>query len=576
MSYARTISFVLFAVTAVALMSCSKGKEDIVVAEFQDQTITLAQFEEAYQAVDPVFLPKTAGFDGMKEFLNTMLNKEVMAFKADELGYDKDPVVVQGMEAFRAAGIQAGYLKLNIADNVVVTEEEVAFHYKNRGATMAMKQILVDTQEEAEEVYALLEDGADFETICMQWSKSPDASKGGQVMTMTYGQYVAEMQRGLFALPVGGVMKPLESPYGFFVMKVLRKDRAANQKPFEEIKDVIEQEVRVQNEMMAANKNSDRMREEANVVWFYDTMRIIFDALPPDRPLTNPPGRGEEIYPLLYFDEGDLTKPLVEYNDKQITVKDLSDFYDRASFFARPRREFRLGGVKGFLLERIMAELVQHEMEVSDIENHPVMRKVITAKREELMINRLYSDMVADQTVVSDNMLREYYSLNQEHFRVPERRRFGVIITGDLETIQKAHDELQDGRRFRTVALAYSIEIDGFFRNNETDLVARTIHPDIDPVGFALERVGDYSEPFETVRGWMVVQLKERAPGQILSFDESRQSVEASLRTVKSEERLNELLAKWKEEYEVVIHEDNLRKTTVQERSAIQRQRARN
>ncbi|HEU4364535.1 MAG TPA: hypothetical protein VFT13_03630, partial [Candidatus Krumholzibacteria bacterium] len=75
-------------IASIAVTGCSK-REELKLVEFRDRSITMGQFETAYAKVDAQFLPHATGFEGKKEFLTTMLNREVMAAKADELGYDK-------------------------------------------------------------------------------------------------------------------------------------------------------------------------------------------------------------------------------------------------------------------------------------------------------------------------------------------------------------------------------------------------------------------------------------------------------------------------------------------------------
>ena len=90
----------LVAIMSIALSGCSK-REDVKLAEIKDRTITIGDYESAYARVKEEFLPKAEGDEGKKEFLMTMVNRDLMAVKADELGYDKDPSIAQGMEAFR-------------------------------------------------------------------------------------------------------------------------------------------------------------------------------------------------------------------------------------------------------------------------------------------------------------------------------------------------------------------------------------------------------------------------------------------------------------------------------------------
>ena len=71
------------------------------------------------------------------------------------------------------------------------------------------------------------------------------------------------------------------------------------------------------------------------------------------------------------------------------------------------------------------------------------------------------------------------------------------------------------------------------------------------------------TEPFETGQGWVILRLVEVVDPQVLSIDDARGSVEAAFKQLKNDERLNELLEKWREEYGVIIHEDNLNKIEV-------------
>jgi len=86
-------------------------------------------------------------------------------------------------------------------------------------------------------------------------------------------------------------------------------------------------------------------------------------------------------------------------------------------------------------------------------------------------------------------------------------------------------------------------------------------------VGFRLPRVGAVSEPFQTSRGWMVLKLTEKEDARAFTFEEVRAQIDAALKDMKNEQRLNELLAEWKDELGVQIYEDRLRDTRIVERT---------
>lgn len=557
----------LAVMVSVAATGCSK-REELKVAEFKDQAITVAEFETAYEKVDPAYLPTATGFEGKKEFLTTMLNKYVMAYKADELGYDKDPTVAQSMEMFSRMALQVAYLKKQVADKITVSDEEVRKHYENQGTSMECKQILCDTPEQAQEAYQAIQDGLDFDTAVRQYSKNDDASTGGVVFTATYGQLTPEVQEAVFGVPIGGVTAPVMTSHGWILMKVLRRNEGRAKPPFDDVKEEYALQVKNLKEAVALNAFTGKLRDDYGVTWHYDNIGIVFNALPPDRDFDAAPPRSQEVYPLLLFDPADLDKPIVSWQGgKQITLKDFSDFYDQASFFNRPRRNTRYGGIRQFLVERIMNEVSSDVVRKSGIENDPEVARALKAKKEEIMVSLLYDDVINKQTVVSKEEIKNYYDGNIESFHNPEKRKFGVILTGDIETAQQAYRELRDGKSFRTVMLSYSVDSEAKVNNGETAELARGEQPELDPVGFSLRAVGDVSEPFQTSRGWMVLKLIERIDEKYFSLEEAEARIEGAIKQQKNDDRLKEMLAKWKEEVGVVIHEDNLAKTKIVERS---------
>jgi parvulin-like peptidyl-prolyl isomerase len=554
-------------VAAIALTGCS-GREKAKLAEFKGHVITVGDYEKAYAKVDVAYLPKASGEEGKREFLTTMLNKEVMAAKADELGYDKDPAVTQGMDTFSRMTLQVAYLKKEVADKITVTDEEVRRHYDNQGATVNVKQILTDTEEEARAAFDALEGGLDFESACRQFSKTDDGPSGGIVVSAQYGQLVPEVQNPMFSTEVGHYTEPILTAYGWVIIKIITRSEGKPARPFEEVKEQMTLEAKRYKEAIELNKFTDKLRDDYGVVWNYDNLAIAFNALPLDRPFEEAPPRNQEVYPILMFDPIDLEKPLVTYQNKPITIKDFSDMYDQASFFSRPRKQARLGGIRAFLTLTIMNELSAETVRKSGIDKEPEVAAVLEAKQEELMINLLYEDMINKQTVVTMEEQRTYYNDNLETFRVNEKRKFELILAGDVDAAQKARNALRAGTPIATVATAYSMDEESRANGGVTNFLSKGENPEIDAVGFGLQRVGDLSEPFQTSRGWMVLRLIEREDAKLFSFEEAQPRIEAVLKEKANEERLGEMLTKWKEEFGVVIHDQNFKKVRITERSA--------
>ena len=562
-------------IASIALTGCSK-RDDLKLAEIKDRVITVHDFEDAYARVKAEYLPKTKGDEAKKDFLNTMIDRDVMAVKADELGYDKDPSVAQGMEAFRRMTDQVAFLRKQVGD-IKVSDDDVKKYYEKLGTSVNFKRILCDREEQAQEAYQKLKSGEDFTSVLEQYSKAEDAKDGGTVTTAGFGLLLPEIEAPVFALPVGGYTEPIFTPQGWVIIQVIKIDKAGKKPgPLDENMDRIRTQIKNQRETIAINKFTEKLREKYGVTWNYDNMEIIYNALPPDRPIEQAGSRDQEVYPLLYFDAGDLDKPVVSYPGRTITIKDFSDLYDRASFYSRPRKQMRLGGIRGFLTTNIMNDISNDAVAKSNIEDDPDVKALLQDKKDELMTNLMYEDLVNKKTVVTFDRLQAYYNDNKAALRQPEQRNFGVVLCGDQDTALRAQEKMLAGQSIAAIASEYSTDGETLEKRGQTGLIIHGARPDLDEVGFNMKRVGEVSTPFQTDKGWMVIKLLELQPERQFTFDEARDRIQAALRQQDNDKTLKELLAKWRDEFKVVVYDNNIKKIKLPARPQDQLKQIRN
>ena len=92
--------------------------------------------------------------------------------------------------------------------------------------TRTARHILVDSQEEADEVFALLQDGADFAELAIERSQDPGSgSRGGDLGAQQRGVFVPPFDEAVWSARVGVVLAPVESQFGFHVIEVTSIDR---------------------------------------------------------------------------------------------------------------------------------------------------------------------------------------------------------------------------------------------------------------------------------------------------------------------------------------------------------------
>lgn len=131
------------------------------------------------------------------------------------------------------------------------TEAEIAAEY-DRQAKMAPEQqykarhILVETQGEASELIAKLNDGADFAELATEHSTGPSAPSGGDLGWFSPNQMVPPFSEAVMALEDGKYTEePVQTQFGWHV--ILREDsREAEAPTLESVHDAIKQHLEQQ------------------------------------------------------------------------------------------------------------------------------------------------------------------------------------------------------------------------------------------------------------------------------------------------------------------------------------------
>ncbi len=83
--------------------------------------------------------------------------------------------------------------------------------------------ILVKTQSQAIELKSRIDKGESFEELAKKYSECPSKANGGNLGYFERGQMVPEFERAAFKLPVGEVSEPVQTQFGWHLIKVVDK-----------------------------------------------------------------------------------------------------------------------------------------------------------------------------------------------------------------------------------------------------------------------------------------------------------------------------------------------------------------
>ena len=83
------------------------------------------------------------------------------------------------------------------------------------------QHILVEHEHEAQDLIKKLDEGTEFEKLASDFSKCPSGQSGGNLGEFGKGVMVKEFEDASFALGVGQVSGPVQTQFGYHLIKRL-------------------------------------------------------------------------------------------------------------------------------------------------------------------------------------------------------------------------------------------------------------------------------------------------------------------------------------------------------------------
>lgn len=224
--------------TAVALAlgvatSAPAQSLDTVVATVGETEITLGemliarlQLPQQYQQI-----PEDALYEGV---LNQLIQQQVLADSLDASPKRLELAIANETRSLRAGEAVEAIGAAEATEDAIRAAYEEQFGTPSGEIEYHARHILVETKEEAEELVALLDGGADFAETAKEHSTGPSGPSGGDLGWFGAGMMVPEFEEAVMALEPGHVSDPVETQFGWHVI-LLEESR---EKPAPTLEDV--------------------------------------------------------------------------------------------------------------------------------------------------------------------------------------------------------------------------------------------------------------------------------------------------------------------------------------------------
>lgn len=227
---------------ALSMANAQDITGETVVATVNGTDITIGHMivlrdglPEQYQS-----LPDNVLFDGI---LEQLIQQTVLAEQFKGMDYAIGLRMENEERSLRAGAA------IDAAINERVTDEALQGLYEERFLNAEPEQeynashILVTTEEEAADLIAQLNDGADFASLAREHSTGPSGPNGGELGWFGKGMMVAPFEEAVVGLENGQVSEPVQTQFGWHVI-ILNDTRVSEAPSLDEVRADLTDELR--------------------------------------------------------------------------------------------------------------------------------------------------------------------------------------------------------------------------------------------------------------------------------------------------------------------------------------------
>lgn len=213
---------------------------ETILASFGEQTITLGEFNQIWEEV-----PEDYKLQLDKSLvLDQMISEKLLIQEAKYMGLEEDNDVLEQIKKITEQILVQVLIEREILDKIKVNDEEVLEYYEQNKDSFTEKEqvhlynILLETEEGAQDVLEQLKAGGDFSEIAIEKSAGPSATQGGDLEYLTRGTIIPEIEEVVFALELEELSEVIKTDFGFHILKITEK-KPETVKALEEVKEDI-------------------------------------------------------------------------------------------------------------------------------------------------------------------------------------------------------------------------------------------------------------------------------------------------------------------------------------------------
>ncbi|NOX88038.1 MAG: hypothetical protein GXO77_03360 [Calditrichaeota bacterium] len=556
----------IFTLIIIGYLTYSCGLSEDTVAKVGKKTITLDDYKFVLQRRFPQKPLAKIDSSQRMSILNYMIKKYLQANDAIDLKLDTTRIYQTELAEYTARLIGNKYFERVIVDKMI-SEDQLRKNFEQQREEVKARHILISykgargsksdrTKEEALKLAQKIAKEAktgklSFNYLAEKYSDDPSAKTNkGDLGYFTWGQMVDPFQKVAFALKPGQISEPVETVYGYHIIKV--EDHRKN--PFFDENNYEQQKMEIKRNLYFAKQDSGRKlwEEHKKELKKKYAATILKENVEKVANIAKEKQNSGYYKPKNYSNK-EKNIVLATWSNGKLTLDDLFLLYGGRRFeFIRKRltdpKKFEKV-VDQVLLQKLVEQEARRlgifdEFEVrTDLKDFQIQKLSALALRKE----------VKEKVKPTKEEVRKYYEEHQKEFVKPAEIEIWEIYVKDKKKAEKVLALAKRGYNFERLAEKYTE--DKYYQKKKGYLgfKSKNRRGAVSKKAFEIGE-NQVAGPIKYRTGYVVIKTGKMHPETIRSFEEAYNQAKAKLRNKQLKDRREQWEQELKDRYSVKIN----------------------
>ncbi|MEO0237412.1 MAG: peptidylprolyl isomerase [candidate division WOR-3 bacterium] len=485
-----TLFFILF-----NFSGCSK--KDNVIAKVDNKVLFESTFKKMY--VPMPNLTKEENLKKAEDVLNNLINQMIVYNYMEKNNLLTEDLITQKVQSENSRLIGLVYDN-EVTKKVKISEKELWDTYIRNKTTIWAQHILVEEKKLADSLYEILKKQPErFGELAALYSlDTNNKNNEGMLREFSGGVMVKPFEDACFKQPINVIGKPVKSPFGYHIIRVLKREKKDTSKYQSEIK-VVENTLKRKKLNEVAVKSEEKLRKMGKIsvnleninklfqAFKYDSVgNVILDSLKDERKLV----LATSIFGAWTIDDvireaqkGGFGK--VPFSQPEV----MKNFIDRMLFFMTVYEKGR----------RMGGNLSKEFAKETDVK----MAIICDQKVRKDIMNSIPTD---------DSLLVKFYKEKIDRFMEKGKAYVYIVSNNDLQKVNMVKDSLKIKKKdFQRFARLYST-----IKPKEFAKPDYFIFDETDTTGYYQKAVetgkGKISDIFQNSKGYNIIYVVDVIP----------------------------------------------------------------